>query len=669
MAKVYADKNKISGIELNDKNTAKNIYDQYMKLFTDGAFSYIREDFDPAQNKITPRKYFSGGSAGVNPRTLKVVRSAAALTSGQRSSLNGSGSDNVVFAYELRENPSPAATAAGYVASQKVSVQAVPPLRSKPEAIGDNAMLGLKSLTKYDDPSDTIPALFKALDASSEIDQDSKDILLNLAIMHGLALGKALPTDLGSNFDMQDALAKNPAIAGTIAQYIISKLKWSMYYEDEEEKEANKALTKQLEDQANIQIKKIPSEVPRELLLGYLRLAGNIIASDLFSQGRNNQNPPVMVFEGKNFPIRTSHILNKVVFVPDFTGSFSIIIKTDEVSAGGIRVKLPGGNFDVNEVFVEDTGLAYGMGEKDIWAQIPYLGSKTINVLAQGANLDDVLIRMAEGTANTLGYNGVWPDNIGGPDMNSGGHIQPAIDRLREVYRENLKAEIRAIVEHLGSDVLKYIARSTVLKPVEERIALYDLKDPGLRSYFNTLKEIEEQTNKYFLRDDFINAMRAEILLAIKDGRMNEADGFAFDQKTEEIIDKIIGVAIGGGALEKGSLVADEGLRYVTALGNAQQLIEIIRHLVKKEKIEPGSTVSMAITGAGAVGGGMVALLTDFVNKTLKDDPVAQGVQVVVVLMSEKGTKNAAIIHKQTGFTQEDIAAVAEKIKDPNAIQ
>ncbi len=76
--KVYADKNKVSGIGLGtDANSAvrpilgqelvsvpinvEHIYQQYLQAFKKGVYNYIKEEQDPLTQQIIPRKYFSGG--------------------------------------------------------------------------------------------------------------------------------------------------------------------------------------------------------------------------------------------------------------------------------------------------------------------------------------------------------------------------------------------------------------------------------------------------------------------------------------------------------------------------------------------------------------------------------------------------------------------------------
>ena len=73
LAKVYADKNKTRGVDVDDKDVAEKIYNQYLEAFKKGAYNYIREDYDPASQQVIPRKYFSGGVVAVNEAMLQEV--------------------------------------------------------------------------------------------------------------------------------------------------------------------------------------------------------------------------------------------------------------------------------------------------------------------------------------------------------------------------------------------------------------------------------------------------------------------------------------------------------------------------------------------------------------------------------------------------------------------
>jgi len=58
--KIYSDQNKIGGVNASAKDKDR-IYQAYLKAFKMGVYSYIKEDSDPMNNELIPRKYFSGG--------------------------------------------------------------------------------------------------------------------------------------------------------------------------------------------------------------------------------------------------------------------------------------------------------------------------------------------------------------------------------------------------------------------------------------------------------------------------------------------------------------------------------------------------------------------------------------------------------------------------------
>ena len=62
LGQVYANKNKVAGVDVEDKNVKMEIYNQYLQAFKKGVYNYIKEDIDPLTNQTVPRKYFSGGT-------------------------------------------------------------------------------------------------------------------------------------------------------------------------------------------------------------------------------------------------------------------------------------------------------------------------------------------------------------------------------------------------------------------------------------------------------------------------------------------------------------------------------------------------------------------------------------------------------------------------------
>jgi len=61
LGQVYVDKNKIKGIDIEDKEAVEKIYQQYIEAFKKGVYDYTKDDFDPFTQQIIPRRYFSGG--------------------------------------------------------------------------------------------------------------------------------------------------------------------------------------------------------------------------------------------------------------------------------------------------------------------------------------------------------------------------------------------------------------------------------------------------------------------------------------------------------------------------------------------------------------------------------------------------------------------------------
>lgn len=62
LGQVYADQNKLKGIDENEQTNNQAIYQRYLKAFQEGVYNYIKEDYDPINQAIIPRKYFSGGA-------------------------------------------------------------------------------------------------------------------------------------------------------------------------------------------------------------------------------------------------------------------------------------------------------------------------------------------------------------------------------------------------------------------------------------------------------------------------------------------------------------------------------------------------------------------------------------------------------------------------------
>ena len=61
LSKVYADKNKVVGVNVDDPREKEKIYQLYLQAFKKGVYNYIKEEIDPITQQSSPKKYFSGG--------------------------------------------------------------------------------------------------------------------------------------------------------------------------------------------------------------------------------------------------------------------------------------------------------------------------------------------------------------------------------------------------------------------------------------------------------------------------------------------------------------------------------------------------------------------------------------------------------------------------------
>ena len=58
---IYTDRKKLSGIQDEDREASQKIYAQYMLALKKGVYDVIRENYDPDEQQMVPRHYFSGG--------------------------------------------------------------------------------------------------------------------------------------------------------------------------------------------------------------------------------------------------------------------------------------------------------------------------------------------------------------------------------------------------------------------------------------------------------------------------------------------------------------------------------------------------------------------------------------------------------------------------------
>lgn len=60
---VYAQRNKVAGIDPVDRQEKIRLWEKYAASFKQGLFNYIKEELDASTGEIIPRKYFAGGCA------------------------------------------------------------------------------------------------------------------------------------------------------------------------------------------------------------------------------------------------------------------------------------------------------------------------------------------------------------------------------------------------------------------------------------------------------------------------------------------------------------------------------------------------------------------------------------------------------------------------------
>ena len=63
LGKVYVDQAKTNGIALDDPKQNQKIFDRYVQAYKKGVYSFIKEDVNPINAQLIPRKYFSGGAS------------------------------------------------------------------------------------------------------------------------------------------------------------------------------------------------------------------------------------------------------------------------------------------------------------------------------------------------------------------------------------------------------------------------------------------------------------------------------------------------------------------------------------------------------------------------------------------------------------------------------
>lgn len=90
LSKVYVDRSKVAGVDLEDKSVNDQIYNQYVEALKTGVYDYLREEEDPATHQTVVRQHFSGGNH-INPTPVRTdLGDPAQLNPGQQAALQGS---------------------------------------------------------------------------------------------------------------------------------------------------------------------------------------------------------------------------------------------------------------------------------------------------------------------------------------------------------------------------------------------------------------------------------------------------------------------------------------------------------------------------------------------------------------------------------------------------
>jgi len=83
--KHYINKEKIKGVDLEDKSIKEKIYNTYLEAFSKGLYNYIKTESEPVTKKRIKRRYFSGGIADFTLQGMKVTHNRPSFPSGLES--------------------------------------------------------------------------------------------------------------------------------------------------------------------------------------------------------------------------------------------------------------------------------------------------------------------------------------------------------------------------------------------------------------------------------------------------------------------------------------------------------------------------------------------------------------------------------------------------------
>ncbi|MBF0484280.1 MAG: SDR family NAD(P)-dependent oxidoreductase [Candidatus Omnitrophica bacterium] len=79
LGQAFVDQKKTSGLETGDVKANQKIYDQYLAAFKKGVYDYVKEEYEPSEQKIISRKYFSGGVSADRAQINTIRKSDAAV--------------------------------------------------------------------------------------------------------------------------------------------------------------------------------------------------------------------------------------------------------------------------------------------------------------------------------------------------------------------------------------------------------------------------------------------------------------------------------------------------------------------------------------------------------------------------------------------------------------
>ncbi len=79
LGKIYVGKEKVEGVDVEDREIKEKIYHQYLDAFKKGTYDYIKEEYDASTQQVIQKKYFSGGAELTKVSVTDVNSNAAML--------------------------------------------------------------------------------------------------------------------------------------------------------------------------------------------------------------------------------------------------------------------------------------------------------------------------------------------------------------------------------------------------------------------------------------------------------------------------------------------------------------------------------------------------------------------------------------------------------------